>query len=158
MFLHASVETSNELVFPSDRVLVRNNQLLVAFQLILYLTHRIGLSAGELVIVREKEREGEGEEEGDGEGERGRWRERGVEREGEREREMERQREREGGREGEREGGRERENTSNKWLSGLNSVLMDREVSVDWVVRYTSCASFSSLSIPLAGPSPRVLK
>ena len=59
--------------------------------------------------------------------------------------------------EGEREsdGGRE---TSNKWLSGLNSVLVDWEVSVDWVDRYTSCASFSPLSIPLAGPSPRVLK
>ena len=54
---------------------------------------------------------------------------------------------------------RERERgTSNKWRSGLNSVLMDWEVSVDWVVRYTSCASFSPLSIPLAGPSPRLLK
>ena len=52
---------------------------------------------------------------------------------------------------------RERE-TSNKRQSGLNSVLVDWEVSVDWVVRYTSCASFSPLSIPLAGPSPRVLK
>ena len=33
----------------------------------------------------------------------------------------------------ERERERERE-TSNKWRSGLNSVLVDWEVSVDWVV------------------------
>ena len=68
------------------------------------------------------------------------------------------QREREREREGGRGGGGEKEGGSNKWLSGLNSVLVDWEVSVDWVVRYTSCASFSPLSIPLAGPSPRVLK
>ena len=54
----------------------------------------------------------------------------------------------------ERERERESKSNSNKWLSGLNSVLVDWEVSVDWVVRYTSV----HLSIPLAGPSPRVLK
>ena len=108
-------------------------------------------------MVSRGERE-RGRERREGERERGREGERERGREGERERgrEGERERGREGERERERE--RERETTSNKWLSGLNSVLVDWEVSVDWVVRYTSCASFSPLSIPLAGPSPRVLK
>ena len=61
----------------------------MAFQLILYLTHRIGLSAGELVIVREREGGVEREREREREGERG-----GGGGGGERERERERGRER----------------------------------------------------------------